>query len=204
MDMRNRRILGNLDLLWRSRGRRYVGCTLENFQASLPAQQKAVAAVRDYLADIAANVTAGRGVIFYGRAGTGKDHLLAALMRGAVEADLSVLWRGGMDLFAAFRDRIDANADERGFTAELAGAAVLAISDPLPPFGDLTPYQASKLFEVIDRRYSNCRPTWMTLNAGDGHEASKALGTAIVDRLREDALLVPCDWPSWRQRDHDH
>lgn len=197
---RRQRIDDDLRRLWQLRGERYAGCTLENFVADSPEKQQALANVAEFADDIGERIRNGENAVFFGPPGTGKDHLLAALMRRAVERSYSVAWYGGMSMFGAFRDNIGSEDSEARLVMRFTAPAVLAISDPLPPFGDLTPFQASKLFEIIDWRYSHRKSTWLTMNVKNGDEARQGLGAAIVDRLRHGALVVPCNWESYRSR----
>jgi DNA replication protein DnaC len=76
---------------------------------------------------------------------------------------------------------------------------VLAISDPTPPLGELSDYQRSMLFRVVDRRYRDLRPTWVTINAADSAEAERKIAPNIIDRLAHGALVLRCNWPSYRR-----
>jgi hypothetical protein len=56
------------------------------------------------------------------------------------------------------------------------------------------------LYRVLDRRYREVKPTWVTINAEDADDAKAKLGAPIFDRLKDNAELVPCFWPSFRER----
>lgn len=187
--------------LLREIGRRYESATLDTFEAPESKQLKAKMDVMEYLVRLPENVQAGRGVIFYGPPGTGKDHLMAAMMREAIEEEgLQVRWINGLDFYGSVRDRMDDERPEAELVRDLGTPDILAISDPLPPWGELSGFQAQMLFRIIDRRYRNQRPVWCTMNVAHGEEAASRLGTAVVDRLRERALAIHCDWPSYRAR----
>jgi len=192
-------IQDRLAALWRIRGRRYEQCTLDNFHATTDAQRAAVANVRRYVENLPAMITAGTGLVLYGPPGTGKDHLLAAVMRAAIERGAAVSWHSGPRLFAGLRDRLDDGSAEGDWIKRLAKPRVLAVSDPVPPVGGLTNYQASMLYAVIDERYSACRPTWVTLNASGRDDAAARLTEPILDRLKDQAVVVRCDWTSYRK-----
>jgi DNA replication protein DnaC len=53
------------------------------------------------------------------------------------------------------------------------------------------------LFDVLDRRYSELRPTILLTNLG-GRAFADFLGPRIMDRLRERAVFVPFRWDSYR------
>ena len=105
----------------------------------------------------------------------------------------------GQDLFGAFRDAIGEHTSEGKIVREYVAPDVLILDDVLPPEGALTDYQASSLYRIVDCRYRVCKPTWASLNAAGGEEASRGMGAQIVDRLRHGALTLFCAWPSYRK-----
>lgn len=185
-------------------GPRYADCRVKTFRLSgdkgVASRQRAVVdAVRAYGEEVEENIRQGRGVVLVGPPGTGKDHLLVGLMFAAVGAGLTVEWRNGMDLFGAVRDGIGNGTDEGEILKSLVRSDVLVLSDPVPPWGPLTQFQAAFLFRVIDRRYRDLKPVWLTTNTG-GESGDGKIGAALVDRLRHGALSLVCDWPSYRSK----
>jgi DNA replication protein DnaC len=183
------------------RGGRYENCCLENFVAKRPDQRKAITQVRAFAAKLAENIDAGKNVLFIGTVGTGKDHLMTALIRLGIEAGKQVLWRSGADLYRQWRDEIKTKVEERDSDRPLEDADVLAISDPLPGRNALTDWQGSRLASIIDRRYSRRKPTWLTINVTDRKQFGDLTDVGMVDRLLEgdEKLVVKCLWPSWRE-----
>lgn len=55
------------------------------------------------------------------------------------------------------------------------------------------------LFDLVDARYSRRKPAWVTLNCASRTEAEERIGVQVVDRLAHDALVVTCNWPSYRK-----
>ena len=186
------------DNLIASLGARYAETTLANFTADRDDQRKAVVALRGYSANIDERIAAGVGIVLFGPSGSGKDHLLSALAKRAVAMFHSVSWWNGADLFGAMRDRIGEAQSEEAFIRRLESPDVLVLSDPLPPAGPLTDFQATTLYRIVDRRYRMRKPTWVSINVASGEEADRRLGTAITDRLRDGALCLHCKWPSHR------
>jgi hypothetical protein len=76
----------------------------------------------------------------------------------------------------------------------------LAISDPIPPVGEPTAWNLGQLYRLLDRRYRDLKQTWVTLNALSIEDADAKLSAPMFDRLREDAELFACFWPSFRER----
>lgn len=184
------------------RGDRYAKCNLTEYEIYDEARQRsAVNRIRDYCENVLGTDTEGRGLVLYGPAGTGKDHLMVAALRYAVfRHGLDPKWVNGVELYGAMRDAISDDRDESSILAPFIRADILAISDPLPPFGTLTEFQASTLFRIIDARYSRCLPTWATINVKDGKEGAERMGSQITDRLRHGAVAIDCNWPSYRAR----
>jgi DNA replication protein DnaC len=182
-----------------SRGKRYEGCTLDNFEVRTPEQGKVVESLRSYGARMTAEVAAGRGVVLFGGVGSGKDHLVVALSRVAIlDHGLSVVWKNGLELFADFRRVVAGDLAESKVFADLTRPDVLALSDPIPPSGPATEFQAAMMLRAIEARYNAMRPVWVTMNVRSSAEADQRLGAPIVDRLRDGAVCCFCSWPSYR------
>lgn len=194
---------GELAKLIHSAGERYANCTLENFRVSGPAQRKVVKAIGEYI-DLLRDAWESTGLVLFGKVGTGKDHLAFAVAKVAVEQiGKRVAWVNGQNWFGALRDNIDRDTPEAKLINELAAPDLLVLSDPLPPAmgkGDeLTPYQASMLYRLIDARYSRGQITIVTLNVLDDDEADRRLGTPTWDRLNHGSWKVYCGWESHRK-----
>ncbi len=164
-------------------------------------QAEAVAKVKAFMAEGAKNLAEGRGIILYGLVGTGKDHLLAAAMHHAAGAGVAVRWASGQEIFGRIRDSMDDGTREGTLLKQWAAPAILGISDPIPPSGKVSEWNTMQLYRLLDRRYRCLRPTWVSVNALSVEDAYEKLSAPVFDRLREGAELVPCFWPSYRERD---
>ncbi len=182
----------------RDRGERYADCDLTNYQADLPRQQQVLAALRDYAADIRSRVRSGQGVVLYGSSGTGKDHLAVGLARAAIWADMKVEWSSGATIYERFRDAIEKEIPEYELIREYLRPSLLVLSD-LSTGGSLTDYQQSTIYRIADRRYNSGLPVVLTINAIDREEMDRMLSPPVVDRMIDGAILVKCDWPSYRR-----
>ena len=184
----------------RTVGTRYQDCRLENFEATLPAQKAAVARLSDYRDSLPDQVLAGNGIVLYGGAGSGKDHCLIGLARKAIaKYGMSIGWTNGADLFARFRDSMDADTTEARIVKQYTTPRILILSDPVPARGQLTDFQSATLLRIVDARYRACRPTWCSMNVSSSREADDTIGAALTDRLRHGALCLHFDWPSYRR-----
>lgn len=173
---------------------------LDKYRVTNAKQGAIVAQVKELRSGITDHVAGGRGIIFLGTIGTGKDHLMAYLLYSAAASGASCKWIGGQDLYGRIRDQVGDKGRENDLIADFAGPQVLAISDPVPPSGDVSDWQVSQFYRILDRRYRDMKCTWVTLNVKDGKEASGQLSSPVWDRLREAAVVFECNWPSHRER----
>ena len=200
------------------RGRRYAECKLANYEVTCPSQEAVVKSLREYCEAIKERIATGVNVMLLGPAGTGKDHLTVALARAAISAcggekdsyngfsgrfrpGFDIQWSNGPALFGEVRATFDVKgAREDQIIDRLADTSVLYLSDLLPPGGKLTDFQAAIVYQVVDSRYNHIKPTWLTLNVATRCEMEAGLGSAIVDRLIDGALILQCNWPSYRKK----
>ncbi len=188
-----------LTALANSLGPRYAGASLSNFEIYADEQKPVLDRLRKF-AERMPEAICGGGLLLFGRPGTGKDHLLAALLKIAVvKHRLRVLWHDGQELFEEARYAIK-REKEHDFRTKLVVPHILAISDPQPPRGDLTEYQVGLIRDVIDRRYRRGLSTWLTTNIDNTEDANRLLTEPLLQRLKEAACQVFCDWPSYRER----
>lgn len=187
-----------LERFLESLGPRHRAATLDNFRPSTPEAEKALLTLRDYAARLQDNLDSGKGILLFGPSGTGKDHLLAGLGKAAAGLGRPIKRITGAELFRGMRDAMSRGGEGAELDA-LKYVRLLILSDPLPPLGSLTPYQASALYELVDFRWERRLPTWCSLNVANAKEADERFGAPIVDRIQDGALVIACNWPSYRK-----
>jgi len=179
-------------------GGKYAEAAVANWTASTDRQRQVREAVIEYCRTIRERVKAAEGVLLYGPVGTGKDHLAMGIAKAACLESLSVRWLKGQEWFGSLRDAIDNDKSEREIFLGLA-CDVLVLSDPLPPMGALTQYQASMLYRLIEDRYSRGGVIVATVNVASDEEADSRMGAQTWDRLKDRAWQIRCEWKSYRK-----
>lgn len=161
-----------------------------------------MAAIQEYIANWVENFSEGRGLMLHGPVGTGKDHLAVAAMREVADRfSATTEWIDGQSFYSWMRDRISEESSEQEAIKPYTRADVLLISDPLPAADNkaITDFQQSTLWRIIDRRYRNLKPTWVTMNAATSEEVAAKVGLQITERLGDGAIVCLCNWPSARK-----
>ncbi len=200
----------NIHSLMACLGSRYRECSLANYELYDEkkhgdlAQHEIYIRVKLFCEKMPERIENGGGLIFYGRSGTGKDHLMTAAMYFAIlRYGYNVLWVNGMTLAQRIRDNIGSHSEsvsERRLLDRYVEPQILAISDPLPPKGDTSQFITDALQRIVDKRYRRGVSTWCTMNVHNSKEAEQRLASPIIDRLRHNSLTLSCNWESYRAR----
>ena len=183
-------------------GARYASCTLDTYELSDHENQREVfGQVEKYAADMENNIQNGSGIIMYGRCGTGKDHLVVAVLYQAIlDHGFTCDYIRGSSFFESLRAAIGDGVPEKEVIRALEKPLILALSDPMPPVGATSNFQTDALFRLIDSRYRQNKVTFATMNVDNSAEAQKRLSAQIVDRLTHNALTLSFDWQSYRRK----
>ena len=179
-------------------GAKYADAAVNNWRAETERQKQVRAAVVEYCLSVKSRVQCGEGMLLYGPVGTGKDHLAMGVARAACLAGVSVKWLKGQEWFGSLRDAIDSERTEGEIFRSLS-CQMLVLSDPLPPIGPLTQYQASMLYRLIEDRYSRGGVIVATVNVASDEEADSRMGAQAWDRLKDRAWQIRCEWKSFRK-----
>jgi len=180
---------------------RFRGRAFDAYHALLSEQKVALAVCRGYADRFDESLAEGRCLILVGGPGTGKTHLACAILE-------TVIRRGNTGLFVTVSEALRAIRDAyspRAMRSELEAFALLTEPDLLVldeagvAVGDAEKRRAL-LFDVLNRRYADQRPTILIGNLTAG-ELEEYLGERIMDRLLESgSAVVPFTWESYRRQ----
>jgi len=194
---------------------RHADSTLLTFRDTTSSSLTMVKAkVSRYLADYEPGGGDNRGLILYGQVGTGKTHLLAAMVRSLI------LRRGTRSRFVEFSHLL---ADlKTGFDHGRGAAALLdpLVHVPVLAIDELgkgrnTEFEAMVVDELVSRRYNAALPILASTNFSPGpatgsmtgNQASAdsrpaladRLGDRVYSRLREMCDFVPVKGQDYRE-----
>ncbi len=179
-------------------GESLIDATLENYVASLPGQKEALVIANRYANNVATVLEDGVNLIFFGTVGTGKDHLMMGIAKRLFANRKTVLWTDGAQLKMRMRDCIGGDDSEYAIIRDHTSPDFLWISDPVIAGFPLTAFQTEYFYNIINTRYSQKKPTLVTLNVHNSDEFNRLLGAPTADRLRANGLAHYFNWPSAR------
>ena len=202
--------------------RRFLDKSFDNYVPRSGAQRKILEIVQAYVAEFPQNLEAGRCLGLLGQVGNGKTHLGVAVLREVILQDYSAKYVRAYDLYKAIKESWNSVGDKRSeseTTREFTGPDLLVLDEVGVQF--FTQAEETLMFQVIDSRYGQQKPTVIISNLGmpdkdkqreelaDGDRRARqhrdvedALGYRAYDRLTENGgLILEFRGPSFRNQD---
>ena len=174
---------------------RFERCSFDNFVVTTDDQRHALTVCRDFVENFDEHARRGAVLILSGKPGTGKSHLAGAILRELIYRE--VRYTTCLDMIRAIRQtwRRDARHSEPELLAYFERLDLLVIDEVGMQYG--TDGEQTIVFDVLDRRYRELKPTILLTNQGkEGFRAH--MGERTYDRLRETSRWVTFNWPSYR------
>lgn len=166
---------------------RYLDKSLDDFEA-VPGAGGALAASR-------ACVDKPAGMLFIGRPGSGKTHLVVGILRALAlrHADVDPTFSGFRSRFAVVPEVLDTLRERIG-DPNVPDPLPHLMSAPLLVLDDLgrekpTEWVTDRLYVLVNRRYNAMLPTIVTTNYPLSELAERGYD-AMVSRLRDSATVV--------------
>lgn len=179
------------------------GKSFSNFDPSVQGQRKAafqqaLDVAKQYALAVAQNQRAGN-LIAFGNYGTGKTHLVCAILNYVREQGVSCLFCTVSGLFSKL---YAADFEQKQVILDLASSTKLLVLDDLDKLyvrADTDgAFQKRTLFDVLDKRYRKHLPTIITTNAQA--DLSTWLDGASISRLSEHATKLDMKGADYRPR----
>ncbi len=179
---------------------RFTRCTFANYVASSPEQQHALSTIQAYAERFKEAKAAGNNLVLIGNHGNGKTHLGGgALPNHLLDAGYEVIYIQLIELIRAIRAtwRRDAEKSESEVIAKFRNIDLLILDEVGVSFN--TENERNTLFDVLDGRYRDGRPTVLISNL-NADALKQSLGERLYDRLvRENGnVVVVFSWKSYR------
>lgn len=159
---------------------RFKDCSFDNFR-----QCKEKKSVQDYAKNFSEVMKFGRCLILSGNVGTGKTHLISALLNHLIDHYQSkVLYTKAFDLLRGIKETYNKkNTTTFSDTQKKFTRVDLLVIDEIGvQFG--TDTEKDILFEIINDRYENFKPTILITNLAIA-KLKEYVGDRVIDRMRE-------------------
>ena len=180
---------------------RFLNRTLENYQVDgdNPKQAKILKYCTDYAENFSDRKKTGLSFLMLGLPGTGKTHLSIGIAFEVMKNGYSSVFTTASRMLRAIKDTYHKGSEfsEKQVLATYETCDLLIIDEIGVQTG--SDYEKNIIFDVINSRYENVRPTIILSNLSID-ECKLYLGERVFDRMREGggkAFLL--DWPSFRK-----
>lgn len=176
---------------------RFLKCGFDNF-VPMDGKRGALDAAREYVANFDRAAADGRSMIFIGGPGVGKTHLACAIGLQLLREGRRVVYTTIPKMHRRLRGtwRRDASEKTGDVVSVYASADLLILDEVGVQLG--SDYERIEIFDVVNERYENLRPTIAISNL-DREGTRDYLGGRVWDRLRENGgVLVAIQGNSMR------
>lgn len=173
--------------------------TFEKFEVT-PENSAVLSKAKDYGNCIEDMYEKGEGMIFFGRTGTGKSHMAAAILHRSIKLGYTASFQAAADLLSRIRDtystRQGADEETEGHILKSFDRIDFLVIDDLGSEKH-SEWSESMFYKIINRRYMARKPVIITTNLTP-QELKRWLGERTFDRLIEVCKLISCTYNSYR------
>lgn len=180
---------------------RFMNRTLSTYQPSNSneSQQKIFSFCKEYADDFKKNKSIGLSFFMLGMVGTGKTHLSIGIALEIMQNGYTSVFTSASKMLRSIKEtyRKDSEKSEGEVIAIYSTCDLLIIDEVGVQRG--SDYEKDMLFDVINERYENLRPTIILSNL-TLEEIKSYLGERVFDRVRENGgKAFVLNWDSYRR-----
>ncbi|MDK2594409.1 ATP-binding protein [Pseudoalteromonas obscura] len=182
---------------------RFKNCTFDNYVAETDCQKKAVHYAQRYADTFQGRLTDGKGFMFIGEPGTGKNHLASAIANHIGRNFKTTLILTVSDLVGLIRQSWSKDNDltESQVINQITSVDLLVIDEVGLQKGSEDEHL--QLTKIIDKRLYSFKPTSIISNCKSVEEIKHYIGFRAYDRLKEGVLFtMHFNWDSYRGKDN--
>ena len=177
--------------------KRLLKKSFENYRCLTPGHEHVRNVARAYAKNFSVHAEQGTGLLFMGTPGTGKGHLAAAILQEIMPKHVGI-YVTFLELLRTIRNawRKDSDLSDAQVINRFVNADLLVIDEQgvqYKPEGS----ERVTLFDVIDGRYREMKPTVIVTNQ-TVEELTACVGERIYDRIMETCRPVMFEWDSYR------
>lgn len=163
---------------------RFADRTLDGFKAETPEQERVLKICKAYAERFDERLANGGGLVLCGKPGTGKTHLACGIANHIAKSGRTSLFLSVMEAVRRVKQtwgRKDGETESE-VIAKMLKPDLLILDEVGVQFGSET--EKLILFEIINGRYSEMRPTIIISNLAR-EELGAYLGERVIDRMSE-------------------